>query len=291
MVANKLVLGTAQFGFNYGVANQGGMVSVVEGRKILSCASAANINTLDTAMAYGQSQNSLGQIGIVGWNVISKISKLPSEIRDIDGWVESQIVDALSTLGIDQFYAILLHQSSQNSEEENLVLFNALQKLKDSGLICKLGISIYNPSELNSLFGRVSLDLVQAPFNMLDRSLFESGWMTRLKNFGAEIHVRSVFLQGLLLMPATLRPAKFKQWKVLWDLWDGWLLEQNVSATEACIAYVCCQPEIDKVVIGVDNANQLQQIIDAQDRQLRDMPDFSRLVNEKLINPSLWANL
>lgn len=289
IAVSKLALGTAQFGFKYGVANQGGMISIDEGRKIFSYAKVANINTLDTAIAYGQSQYSLGQIGVLGWDVISKLSKLPSGVEDVNGWVESQIVEALKIMGINQFYGILLHQSSHNSEEENHKLFNALQKLKDSGLIGKLGISIYKTSDLESLIDKVDLDIVQAPFNILDRRLLESGWMARMKNFGIEIHVRSVFLQGLLLMPPLLRPAKFEQWKGLWELWDGWLLNEGISAMEACIAYVSSQPEIDKVVIGVDNAAQLRQIIDAQDKKLMDVPDFAKLVDEKLINPSLWA--
>ena len=291
IIVSKLVLGTAQFGFKYGVANQGVIISIDEGRKIFSYANSANINTLDTAIAYGQSQYSLGQIGVVEWNVISKLSKLPIEVKDIDGWVESQIVDALKILGINHFYGILLHQSSHNSEEENLKLFNALQKLKESGLIGKLGISIYNPSELDSLFDKINLDLVQTPFNILDRRLIESDWVARMKNFGIEIHVRSVFLQGLLLMPASLRPAKFEQWKALWELWDSWLLNEGISAMEACIAYVFSQSEIDKVVIGVDNAHQLQQIIDFQDQKLKVIPDFAKFVDETLINPSLWGQL
>lgn len=291
LVVSKLVLGTAQFGFKYGVANQGGMISIDEGKKIFSCAVAANINTLDTAIAYGQSQYSLGQLGVVGWNVISKLSKLPNEVKDVDGWVESQIVSALKILGINQLYGVLLHQSSHNSEAENLKLFNALQKLKDSSLIGKLGVSIYNPSELDSLFDKVNLDLVQAPFNIFDRRLLQSEWMTRMKNIGIEIHVRSVFLQGLLLMSASSRPAKFEQWKSLWRLWDDWLLNHGISAMEACIAYVCSQPEVDKVIIGVDNASQLQQIINAQHQKLSSAPDFSKFADEKLTNPSLWAQL
>ena len=163
--------------------------------------------------------------------------------------------------------------------------------LKEQGYIEKIGASIYQSEELDEIFKEYELDLVQLPFNIFDRRLIETGWLNQLYNKGVEIHVRSVFLQGLLLMSSNQRPEKFKRWDDLWKKWDGWLEENNLTPLEASIRYALSVPEISKVVIGVDSNFQLKEIISAANGKLPEIPNDLFSNDTDLLNPANWNNL
>jgi aryl-alcohol dehydrogenase-like predicted oxidoreductase len=142
-------------------------------------------------------------------------------------------------------------------------VYQALQALKDNGQVQKVGVSIYSPAELDVLIPQYRFDLVQAPFNLVDRRLDNTGWMQRLKDDDIEIHTRSVFLQGLLLMNQADMPPKFSIWNELWKTWYRWLAENEVSAIQACLAFSLSFSEIDRVIVGADSQSQLAQIVSA----------------------------
>lgn len=289
--ASKLALGTVQFGLDYGVANQKGRVIVEEGQKILVEARQAGVDTLDTAIAYGDSEATLGKIGVSNWRIVSKLPKMPEGTLDVEGWVEAQIAGSLSRLGIGQLDGLLLHYPAQVLEGEGCRLFAALQRAKDKGLVKKIGASIYSPDELPTLLDVFDMSLVQLPLNILDRRIIDSGWLARMSLAGVEVHVRSIFLQGLLLLAESQRPEKFSRWHSLWKAWDSWLKKNNLSALEACLSFVLHQEMVSKIVIGVDGVSQIRQILSLPDRQLSELPNFSGLYDEQLINPTNWSRL
>ena len=137
----------------------------------------------------------------------------------------------------------------------------------------------------------MDLDLVQAPLNILDRRLIESGWATRLKSRGVELHVRSTFLQGLLLMPADQRPVKFLRWQPLWTEWARWLDETGLTPLQACLGYVLGIEEVDKVVVGVDSVSQLNEVLGVTKSVLPNLPNWPQPIDPFLINPSQWSQL
>ena len=287
----KLALGTVQFGLPYGIANQAGQVSRDEAGAILDYAWAQGIDTLDTAIAYGESEQRLGEIGVGQWKLISKLPALPESCKDVTAWVQEQVASSLSRLGVNELYGLLLHSSEQLLGKDGKALYQALQGLKEAGQVQKVGVSIYTPNELEPITKLFRLDLVQAPFNLVDRRLHTSGWLQRLKHAGVEIHTRSAFLQGLLLMPRADIPAKFVPWTELWDKWHNWLACHSATAVHACLAYPLSFPEIDRVVIGTDSKNQLEQIIGAALGGVPDdLPDL-RCEDENLINPAYWSRL
>ena len=160
--------------------------------------------------------------------------------------------------------------------------------LRFGELLLAFGDRLYAPTELEELLAMGVLDVIQAPLSIVDRRLVLSGWLDRLQQMGVEVHVRSVFLQGLLLMPAEQRPASFQAWQKMWDRWDQWLREQRLSPLEACLRYVLGFDVIARVVIGVDSLAQLRQIIAACGGELPDVPDELRSDDVDLINPSRW---
>jgi len=250
----KIALGTVQFGLDYGVANEDGQVRATEVQQILSESKKSGIDTLDTAIAYGTSEEVLGKVGIDGFRVVTKLPSLPTNNGDVFRWVRDQVEASLARLGQKKLYGLLLHRPEDLSGSRGGQLIQALADLKDVGIVQKIGVSIYSPDELEMVCKKINIDLVQAPLNVVDRRMETSGWLDRLKSDGVEIHTRSVFLQGLLLMERSKIPMKFSRWSNMWNIWQENLRELGVTPLEACLSYPLSLDQIDQVIVGVDSA-------------------------------------
>jgi aryl-alcohol dehydrogenase-like predicted oxidoreductase len=288
---NRLALGTVQLGMPYGIANLTGQVSHLQAKAMLQLALANSIDTLDTAMSYGDSEACLGKIGTKSFKLITKLPALPNDCEDVCAWVQQQVATSLARLGVTTIYGLLIHRPEDLLGQNGAELHHALQLSKDNGQVKKIGISIYSPAELQLLLSRYRFDLVQAPFNLIDRRLYTSGWMRRLRDEGIEIHTRSAFLQGLLLMAQADIPAKFSPWNNLWQNWRQWLDDRNLTALQTCLAFSLSFPEIDRVIVGADSTDQLMQIVSSENRKF--ISDFPNLQSEdeSLINPVNWSKL
>ena len=285
----KLTLGTAQFGLDYGVANSIGQIDKDETRKILTFAEQEGINTLDTAIGYGDSEKRLGQAGIDSWNIITKLPEVNIEHSDINYWVNSQINNSLLRLNVLSIYGVLLHRPLQLLEKNGSQLWNSLEGLKERSITKKIGFSVHNPDELDKLWKAGFIpDIVQAPYNVFDQRLKDSGWLSKLNDNKIEVHTRSVFLQGLLLMPSDKRPQYFSKWNNLFNEWDLWLKTNNISGLEAALNFALSEYLIDKIIVGVDNKTQLSEVISASKKHTLCVPKILNTTDEKLINPSLW---
>ena len=285
---SKISLGTVQFGLTYGVANNSGQVSFQETKGIVELAIQSGIDTLDTAITYGNSEEVLGEIGVDNWNVITKISEAQLGIDNINAWLKQEILSSMARLGVVKLYAVMLHSTDVLSSDHAISYWNGLLELKKQGLIKKIGYSIYNPDELNNHYNNFQPDIVQAPYNVIDNRLETSGWLTRMRKDSVEIHVRSIFLQGLLLMSYEQRPVYFKRWDNLWKKWHRWLETEKITALEAALWFVLKDKRITTMVIGVNSAEQLQDIIYASKKNVAEkLYDFSSS-DVELINPSKW---
>ena len=291
LTKSRLALGTVQFGLDYGVSNSGGRVTLQDARNIICQAELNGVDTLDTAIAYGASEATLGQVGVEGWRVITKLPALPADCQGVAAWVTAQIEQSISRLGVRQLQGVLLHRPDDLLGENGSRLVKALEGLKAEGLTRQIGVSVYGPEQLEKLTATMALDLVQAPLNILDRRLVASGWASRLKDRGTEVHVRSAFLQGLLLMPSDQRPAKFALWPEIWIEWSRWLEPTGLTPLQACLAYALGVAEVDRVVVGVDSLVQLNEIFIASKAVLPSLPDWPQPIEMKLINPGLWSQL
>lgn len=287
----RLALGTAQFGLPYGIANQDGQVTRSAAKGMLHLAAANGIDTLDTAITYGDSEACLGEVGAQGFKLVTKLPAVPDGCADVKGWVQEQVAASLARLGVNVLYGLLLHRPNQLLEVDGKALYKALQGLKETGQVQKVGVSVYAPIELEELTTRFRFDLIQAPFSLVDRRLQRTGWLQRLKDEGIEVHTRSAFLQGVLLMSQATRPAKFASWSELWSTWHEWLSRHSGSAVQACLAFPLSFSEIDRVVVGADSVSQLGQIISAVTSAAPvDFPDL-HCEAENLINPARWCHL
>lgn len=285
---DRIALGTVQFGLPYGIANEAGQVSYDETAAILRHGRAAGLDTLDTASTYGESEQRLGEIGVAQWRVISKLPVIPESRPDVAAWVRESVTSALDRLRIPRLYGLLLHRSGQLLGPQGGELYRALTALKNQGTVEKIGISIYSPDELDAVWPGFALDLVQAPFNVIDRRIVTSGWLARLHACGTEVHVRSVFLQGLLLMDARKRPVAFDRWRPLWEEWSRWVDGQKLTPSQACLSVASSHAEIGRIVVGVDSLNHLRDILGGIDASVAVPPATLMSEDLDLINPSRW---
>ncbi len=288
----KLAIGTAQFGLPYGVANHTGQVGLEAAKEILCFAKENGIDTIDTAIAYGASEKVLGKIGIIDFRIITKLPAFPSDTHDATYWVLHQVNQSFRRLNVGAVYGLLLHRPDDLLGASGRAIYSVLERLQHDGFIQKIGISIYDPEILSSILASYPIDIVQAPLNLIDRRLIHSGWLKKLHEKGIEIHTRSAFLQGLLLLQRSDIPPKFERWANIWDHWQLFRDEHHIDAVVACIQFPLSIPEVDRVVIGVDHVHHLRQIVDAVSIEVS-YPTFRELVchDELLIDPFNWDKL
>jgi aryl-alcohol dehydrogenase-like predicted oxidoreductase len=283
----KLALGTVQFGMPYGIANRTGQVEQEEIGRILATAREAGIRTIDTAIAYGDSEERLGRAGISGFEVVSKLPSLKDNATPIAELVEG----ALRRLKLERLHGLLLHRSADLAGPGGEAVFADMEALCERGLVGKIGVSIYAPAELDTIVPRLTIGIVQAPYNAFDRSLAASGWLERLKAAGIEVHTRSALLQGLLVMPPAERPPKFAPWRESFARWDSWLAANGLTALEGALSAAGSTPGIDRVVVGVDSNVQLREIVAAAAVAAPPVPTDMAVADPRLINPGNWTSL
>jgi aryl-alcohol dehydrogenase-like predicted oxidoreductase len=288
----QIALGTANFGLQYGVKNQR-QLRVAEVEQILNACRASGVTTVDTAVGYGKSQRVLGEVGCRDFDCITKLPGLPAQLEDVLEWVRSQVVQALLDLRKDRLYGLLLHRPSELLGPRGPELSCALRQVQEEFEIEKIGISVYEPQELWDCWKVLQYDLVQIPCNVFDQRFTADSILVHLKSYNIEVHARSVFLQGLLLMPKSSRPAYFSPWAHVFDAWHDSVSASERTPLEVCLGFADRQGFVHKWVIGVDSKNQflgilgvaesVEDIISTCDLSLfRDLPP-------ELISPAQWS--
>ena len=284
-MASRLALGTVQFGIPYGVSNSGGQVPAALAERILATAAEAGIDTLDTASAYGDSEAVLGAIGVARWKVVTKLPPLPPGTSDPTDWVMREVEASLQRLRVDRLAGLMLHRSGDLTGAAADSIHAAMIRLRDQGIVGRIGYSIYAPAELDALFARYPADLVQAPLNVVDRRLDTSGWLRRLDEAGVEIHTRSAFLQGLLLMRPEARPPAFARWNATFDAWDR---AHQGQALATALGFALSHGQVDRVIVGVTSPDELAEIVAAARMSPQPVPASLSSDDEDLVNPARW---
>ena len=289
---SKLALGTVQFGTDYGI-NSGVKVQPDEVSRIINYSRNNGINLLDTAQLYGSSEKVLGDSNTQDYNVVTKTRGFDKEDinESIANFVISDLNQSLRLLKRNSIYALLVHHGEDLLRPGGEMIFNKLQILKNKGLVSKIGVSAYIDNQLINIIDSFDIDIIQLPMNILDRRLIDNGLLNKIYSKGIEIHTRSIFLQGLLLMDPKKRPKMFDKWSRLWKIWDEWLFDNKLSALEATLRYMISLPEISRVLVGVDNKDQLQNIIKALEGNIPTIPKELSTNDPDLLNPGNWSNL
>ena len=251
---NKIALGTAQFGLDYGINNKRGKIPRREVFKILDFSLTQGIDLLDTAFAYGESEKIIGSYAKQKKDSFKIVSKLPPcHVKEI----ESVLDRSLKRMNSKSIYGYLIHDFG--NFKKNPETLQALKKIKAEGKIDKIGFSLYYPSELESLlWENIYFDLIQLPYSILDQRFVR--YMARLKSMGVEIHVRSVFLQGLMFKrPGSLK-GKFLKIKEKITRIRSLCDESGVPLSALCINFAVLNGFIDKVIVGIDSLDNIKEI-------------------------------
>jgi aryl-alcohol dehydrogenase-like predicted oxidoreductase len=284
---NKLILGTAQFGLNYGINNSNGQPSFDQVAELLDFASLNGISELDTANAYGNAQEVLGQYFEKSLNQFRVKSKF---ILDSNFNFKSQLLNTLATLKLKSLDGYYFHRFN---DYLSFQYFDQAKIAKEEGLIKFLGVSLYKNEELEIVAKDERIDLIQLPFNLLDNDVNKQELLKIAHENGKKIYVRSVFLQGLFFketnsLPVNLLPLKRTLQKLHQIIHDS-----KFSIEELALNYVHSKSFIDGILIGVDSVDQLSKNL----KSLEISPPsniFQEIENIKiehknLLTPANWS--
>lgn len=289
----KLGLGTVQFGIDYGVTNRQGKPSADEIKTILCQAAEAGIKVIDTAALYGESERVLGQT-LEADDDFSIITKTPAfggrKIEECDIIeLKNIFLRSLALLKREKLYGLLLHHGTDLLAGNGKQLWTAMRELQEAGKVSRIGVSVYNPAELESILDCCpDLSVVQLPLNIFDQRFWQDGWLTRLKEKDVEVHVRSVFLQGILLEKPECLPPYFNQYQMQLQAYQSFLRETGLTPIRAALGFVCGVPEVDCVLTGVAQSSQLTEIIAAAQPLEPEVFRQLAVADLKLTQPMNW---
>ncbi len=284
----RLALGTAQFGLPYGVTNVGGRVTPQEITAILNEARASGIDMLDTAAVYGNSEQVLGEAGVEWFQVVSKLPPMPETVHDVKPWVEEHVHASLQKLGVSKLKALLLHKPAQLLEKRGAEIVTALSAVKKAGLTEKVGYSMYDPTEWSRYRKLMKPDVVQVPVNSIDQRWKVSGALQEMAEVGIEIHVRSVFMQGLLLAPPKAAENYFLPWAHVFETWRKHVQQSGRSAAACALAFARSVPGVHRLVVGVTTVTELKELVNNFAVEPTDLAPILENYDTDLIRPERW---
>lgn len=292
----KLGLGTAQFGGRYGIAGAEAP-SHAEVERILRRAAEAGISVVDTAPAYGESES---RIGVVLWrqHAFRIVTKTPalrtSNIGDSELLqIEAALDRSLANLKQESVYGLLVHSADDLLASGGERLMEALARMKKSGKVRKIGVSVYDGLQIDAILARFELDIVQLPLSLIDQRLLLSGHIADLQRRGIEIHARSVLLQGVLLLAPEHLPRFLGPLAPKIGAYRSCMKRSNVPLATGAIGFVTSCAGIACALVGVDGIEHFDQLLAAANAPLPadfETETYACSVRE-LVNPGLWPKL
>jgi aryl-alcohol dehydrogenase-like predicted oxidoreductase len=285
-VKPEIALGTVQFGLAYGVAGRGEAVPPGEIRAILDGAWSKGIRVLDTAPVYGDIEQRLAALaGANDFTIVSKVPAVPEALDEPEAvaFVRDAVRRSRERLG-ERLRVLLFHRGVDLCGEQGARLYAAA---REGAPGVKLGASVYSPAEALRICAHVPIEVVQVPGNILDQRLAAAGIAEQLR--GIEIHVRSVFLQGLLLMSARQGAARVPAAREALGAWETYCRDRRSAPLEVALGAARGLPGVRYCVVGVDRASQLAEICDAW-RSGGSVSALELAVqDERVIDPRQWA--
>ena len=288
MHINKIILGTANLSTSYGLENKK-FDSLNDLEKIFKYFKRKNQKVfIDTAQAYGKSEKVLGKVFYK--NKVEYITKIRLRKNDIhEGKFYQKVNNSLRNLRTNKIYCLMIHNVNflKNDKTIDKIKKNLI-KLKKEKIVKKYGVSIYDVKELKKIYKKFDPDVVQLPLNIFDQNKTKNSWMKKMFNQKKEIHIRSVFLQGVLLKKRDQLPTKFIKFKNHFEKWYNWLIKNKLSNFDACLNFIYNEKHISKFVIGVENFSQFKKIISFKQDRKKLFFKVLASKNKKLIDPRKW---
>ncbi len=260
----QICLGTAQFGKNYGVTNINGIIEENEIKKIIKKAIQNNINFLDTAKNYGESEKILGQlkVGSLGMNVITKYSfKNACLLKSPSDYLKRSLTQTLKNIKLNNIYGILIHDELDINNDKFDEFIETLISFKKKGIVKKIGCSIYKQNDIKTVPLDL-IDIIQLPVSIYDQRILNNNFLNYLKKNSIEIFARSIFLQGITLSK-DLEKYKFisEEFKQHHNKIMDKFKSKKTNMLKASLDFCESIKEIDKLVLGISSFKELLEII------------------------------
>jgi aryl-alcohol dehydrogenase-like predicted oxidoreductase len=298
MQLSRLMLGTVQLGLPYGIANRSGQPPYREACHILACAYEGGVNCLDTAAVYGTSEEVLGralaELGIADkMTIVSKVHHMAQGLNAATAAaiVEESVVQSLKRLRLEMLPICLFHI------EENFAYAEALLRLKERGLVRRIGASVMTPAATSAIIDTGQAEALQIPTSVLDRRFSHphGGIIRRATDQGMAIFIRSIYLQGLLLMPEEDLPLELAAVLPVRRRLVALAAAAGMTLSELAARYVLSLDGVTCAVVGIETEAQMRQNLamfakgplDAELRRAAEaaVPDLP----EGILMPSLWS--
>ena len=286
----KIILGSANFGQTYGIKKN--LIKKHEIKKLFNIALKNRIRVIDTSPNYIRSEEIIGLLNNNRFKIISKIPPKPRNLKrkDIKIWVNQIVKTSLKKLKIKKFECLLLHDANSLLSKNGEEIYRSVRNMKTCTFTKKIGISIYDFGTLDKILKKFRFDLIQVPFNIFDQRLISTGWLERLKKKKIEVHARSIFLQGMLLLRYSQLPNKLKKYSKDWIKWENWLKKNKLNPLQACLSFVFNQKQLDGIVVGCNSKSQFNQILKLKKMKYNFSLSNLNIKNRKLIDPRQWTN-
>lgn len=288
---SKLSLGTVQFGLDYGIANATGKPSKKDVNKIIKYVTDNGINCFDTAQGYGDAEKVLGD-SLPQDKELFIVSKFASHLFRDDA--QKHILTSLKNLNITSLYALLLHDSKilHNWQQSDSLM---VDKLIKSSQIKHFGVSIYTSEDFNLAIENDKISFIQIPFNIFDQRAIKQNWFKKAKEKNKLISIRSIYLQGLLLMERDKVPAKLQSAKKYLDAFNLFAKELHMTKNELALSFVDTVAQDSLILFGCDNIHQARENINnyknikklGTDTINKIMTYFNN-IEEDIYNPTRW---
>lgn len=288
---SKLALGTVQFGLDYGIANKDGKPVQKTVNDIINYLNGNGLNCFDTAQAYGNSEEVLGS-AIIDIKEKYVISKLKSEL--FINRCKYNLNKSLKNLYLNDLFALLLHDSILLHEWKNEYT-NIVEELKITKKINYFGVSIYTSNDFNLAIKNNNIDIIQIPFNLFDQRALNEEWFEQAKERNKLIFVRSIFLQGLLLMDKSEIPIKLEKIKPYFDRLEYFCKKKSLTKNELALSFVNSVAKDSLLLFGCDsliqakeNLNNYNNLIELNKEDINELVDMFKDIDENLYNPTKW---
>lgn len=301
---SPLMLGTVQLGLDYGISNFEGLPEEAGALQLLDHAISLGINTLDTARAYGQSEEIIARFlkyrsPDFPINIISKfvIDNQDQDLESIWKQVEKSVKKSLQILQQSKLTGCLFHRSlTNNLDIITEFLPEIFNRLKESGLVDLTGFSAFSPDDIKYILEIPNVEIVQLPFNVFDQRMLVAGYLNELKKRKILVVARSVFLQGLFFMRPDTLPEELWEAAPLIRKLHEFATDYNLSVARVAIAFVRDQPDIDCLVLGAINSQQVSEIVEffkspkLTNEQMEILYRQFPVDNELVITPAYWPS-
>lgn len=288
----RIGIGTAQFGFDYGISNNQGQTSKAEVFDILDAANKLGVTTIDTSPVYGNAEHVLGTFPkLKRFKCITKATPVQSiDINHEDASeIKKNFFQSLKHLKLSKADGLIIHNSKDIHKNGFEYVVDTLHELKAHDHVNKIGASVYEPEDVDRLLSIFKIDLIQLPLNVFSQGFIKSGLLNELSNQNIEIHVRSIFLQGAVFLnperlPEHLGPLKLKIAKL-----NETANDLGTSAFELAMDFIKSQPQINTCIVGVNNKEHLTNLVSAFNKRPKDFDaSIFHLNCSNLTNPSNW---